>query len=558
MGQFSEAEQILDAIEIVDDILSAGTGIEAGLSEVVEAFLGIFDCDRAFLRFFKPPGFGGLFAPVEYVREPWPATLVDGAFPEDGFTRSVFTMARDGGEVLICGAGGLAIPAESLPRRQGARAMMVMAIQPYVGAGWLMGVHYCRRVPVLNFGPRLMARIGARMAEAVSTHVSLEHLRQSEDRFRALVEHAPEAILIIDIGTQRLIDVNAEAERLFGWPPGQLLGASLDQLQPAVQADGQRSEQVITEALAAVAAGSPRSFEWEYRRADGARVPCEVKLVRLPNPERLLARASISDISDRRAMQRQRDNLSAQLHQARKMEAIGQLTGGLAHDFNNFLAILSSQLELLGMVHARGDEAAFTAELAVAQDACEQAASLIQQLLTFARQRSLSPKRVDLSAEVERNVELLRRTLGAGVELHLDFASEPCEVRIDPTQLLSALINLCVNARDAMPEHCGRLWISSEALELRGDERRAVDGEEMAGRFAVVRIRDEAGGIHPELLARVCEPFFTTKEGTGSGLGLSMVYGFVKQSGGHVEIDSELGRGTEIGLYFPALSPQTG
>ncbi|NVB37593.1 PAS domain S-box protein [Pseudenhygromyxa sp. WMMC2535] len=556
MNDRSQAERVLDALEIIDDLIVVSRSVDDLLREAIRNFIDIFACDRAFLQLFRPLGDAGV---IEYTREPWPLVLEGKDHEQDEFLHKVIATARAREVVLSYGSepgpGVEPIPATSVLHQQGVRSMMVVAIQPELGPSWFMGFHDCAKARRFEHEARLLERIAARLAHAVTSLESMAHLRQSEDRFRALVEHAPEAILIIDVGTQRLIDANVQAEQIFGWPPGQLLGASVEQLSPPTQPDGQSSELRITELLALVAAGQEQTFEWQHRRADGAPFPCEVRLVPLPNPERLLVRASVADITARRALERERERLDAQLHQAKRMEAIGQLTGGLAHDFNNFLTIITGQLELMGM--ARADAASFEAELALALDACEQAAGLTQQLLAFARQRELCPRRVQPGAELERITELLRRTLGAGVEVDVHAASAAHDCRLDATQFVSAIVNLCINARDAMTQRRGHLKLRCANQSMPPGARVSVDGEDIVGDFVVVEVHDDGSGISPELLARVCEPFFTTKaEGVGSGLGLSMVYGFVKQSGGHLEIQSELGVGTSIRLYFPPLFEQ--
>jgi PAS domain S-box-containing protein len=243
----------------------------------------------------------------------------------------------------------------------------------------------------------------------------------------------------------------------------------------------------------------------------------------------------------------------AQLVQAQKMEVVGQLTGGIAHDFNNLLAVIQGNLELLSEF-ARDDQTV-AKFVAPALRAALRGGELTQRLLAFSRRQMLRPEAIDLNTLVPEVSELLRRTLGAAITIELELAPEPCVALVDASQLENALLNLAVNARDAMPRG-GRLAIATRLAQLKPGD---IDGpdEVTAGCYAVVTVADTGQGMPPEVLARVYEPFFTTK-GTGSGLGLSMVYGFVKQSGGHIRIDSTVGLGTSVALYLPYAGTERG
>ena len=246
---------------------------------------------------------------------------------------------------------------------------------------------------------------------------------------------------------------------------------------------------------------------------------------------------TLADITDRR-------DLEAELHQAQKMEAIGQLTGGVAHDFNNLLTVITGNLELaLGRVEDRH----VVAMLRLAMDASERGAALTQRLLAFARRQTLSPYAIDLVALVADLGELLGRTLGSGIEIATSVSGDLWPALVDGSQLENAVLNLAINARDAMPAG-GRLSIEAANCEVAEGEW----PELKPGRYVSLVVRDSGQGMSPEIRAKAVQPFFTTKEiGKGSGLGLSMVYGFVKQTGGHLDIVSEVGRGTAVQLILP-------
>jgi signal transduction histidine kinase len=234
-----------------------------------------------------------------------------------------------------------------------------------------------------------------------------------------------------------------------------------------------------------------------------------------------------------------------QLRQAQKLEALGQLTGGIAHDFNNLLALATIDLDMIVELAQRHTRIAQLAQ--EARSVLQSGADLTQRLLTFARRQRLEARLIDINAMVGATGELLRRSLGPAIRIETVLTGE-CQAWLDPTQLQNALLNLAFNARDAMPEG-GTLTIATGTEHLaEADQQRGLE----PGAYAFITVADAGHGMGPKVLERAFEPLFTTKEaGGGAGLGLSMVYGFVKQSGGHASIRSEVGRGTAVTLYLP-------
>ena len=252
-----------------------------------------------------------------------------------------------------------------------------------------------------------------------------------------------------------------------------------------------------------------------------------------------------------RAQIEQRENVEATLRQVQKMEAMGQLTGGIAHDFNNLLQVIIGNLEVLRRRNLlAGDDAKRMIDAAIRGG--ERAATLTQRLLAFARRQPLNPKPIDVNKLVAGMSELLHRTLGESITIETVLAGGIWRVAADANQLENALLNLAVNARDAM-QAGGRLTIETANAFL--DEAYADGNEVKAGQYVLVAVSDTGEGMGPEVVAKAFEPFFTTKDvGRGSGLGLSQVYGFIKQSGGHAKIYSEISQGTTIKLYLPRLA----
>ncbi|MBU2288199.1 MAG: PAS domain S-box protein, partial [Gammaproteobacteria bacterium] len=238
------------------------------------------------------------------------------------------------------------------------------------------------------------------------------------------------------------------------------------------------------------------------------------------------------------------------LRQAQKMEAVGQLTGGIAHDFNNLLGGMSASLQVLQAHLKRGRTEGLERYIDMGQESIKRAAALTQRLLAFARRQTLDPRPTDLNKLIAGMEELLRRSVGPDVEVEVVGAGGLWTTRIDPSQLENSLLNLCINARDAMLPGGGRLTIETANKWL--DERAAAGRDVAPGQYVSLCVTDTGSGMTPEVIQRIFDPFFTTKPlGKGTGLGLSMVYGFVRQSGGQVRVYSELGKGTTMCLYLP-------
>ena len=269
-------------------------------------------------------------------------------------------------------------------------------------------------------------------------------------------------------------------------------------------------------------------------------------------PEDGMVYCSGRDITEEKLAEDELARTQEALRQAHKMEAVGQLTGGIAHDFNNLLAGISGSLELLEKRIAQGRLAGVDRYIATAQGSTRRAATLTQRLLAFSRRQTLDPKPTDLNRLIAGMDDLIRRTVGPSIELEVVGAGGLWSTKVDPSQLENSLLNLCINARDAMPEG-GRITIETANKWL--DDRSARERELPPGQYVSVCVTDNGTGMTPDVIAQAFDPFFTTKPiGQGTGLGLSMIHGFVRQSGGQVRVYSEVGKGTTMCLYFPRFA----
>ena len=363
-------------------------------------------------------------------------------------------------------------------------------------------------------------------------------LEEREARLRSVLETAPDAIITID--RSGIVQTFSQAaEKLFGYAAGEVVGRNVKMLMPQPyqrEHDGYLARYLRTGEKHIIGIGR----KVEARKKDGTVFPMELAVGEVAAGGGRIFTGFIRDLTAREKME-------SDLRQAQKMEAIGQLTGGLAHDFNNLLTAISGNLEMLG---PRLRDAGDRELLKEAQEATELGAQISNRLLAFGRRQSLNQKAIDLNSLALNLTDLLRRTLGEAIELETILDPEMPPIVSDAGQVENALLNLTINARDAMPEG-GRLVIETRRVEL--DARYAAEhAEVIAGSYAMLAVTDTGSGMTAEVLQRAFEPFYTTKgPGAGSGLGLSMVHGFAKQSGGHVQIYSELGQGKTVRIYLP-------
>lgn len=495
---------------------------------------------------------------------------------------------------------------------------------------------------------------------------AIEALRESEERYRTLVENAPEAIVVLDVEKQKFVDCNVNALRLFQMSREELFRCGPADLSPPRQPDGRASVSTARERVEWALAQDTPSFEWVHRNSRGDDIYCEVHVVRLSSPARKLVRGSILDISDRKraelalresearyrglvdnatygiywvttegellsvnpalahmlgfestdellklrfsdAMYRdpatrtrllaeylksgrvnatvewvrkdgkiinvhligrhtvnperriecievivedltEKIALERQLIQAQKFEAIGQLAGGIAHDFNNMIGAIIGWADL-GLEETEPDSRPHRHFEKMRQQA-DRAAALTRQLLAFARRQILEPRNIDLNHAITETLSMLEKVIGGNIEVKSNLAPDLACVSADPTQVEQILMNLCINARDAMPQG-GSLHIETKKA-IFDEEYCASQPYARPGDYSMICVTDTGTGMDAATLDRIFEPFFTTKEqGKGTGLGLAMVYGIVRQHGGFVHAYSEVGMGSTFRVYFP-------
>jgi PAS domain S-box-containing protein len=468
-------------------------------------------------------------------------------------------------------------------RPAGARAMFSHAeMIDTAGRTWLLSVRSAPRleatldkrptvaIAVTGIGLGLLLSLVVwllaterRRALQLASGMTLE-LRESRDRIdaerqriRLILQNAYDAFLAVG-PDGRVTDWNAQASRLFGWTEEEALGREAAELiaGPEWRERWRAHFAAFIERGECALLAGPTELVLSDRQ--GRAFPVEIAVTAMPSPAGFGAVAFVRDIRPRkeaeeRERQRQQRLIEARtaLLRSQKLEAVGQLTGGVAHDFNNLLHIVSANVQLM----MRNEESSRKRLLNIL-DAVERGKKLVSQLLAFARRQPLHPSVVNLAQLIERMDSLLHRAAGDAIEIRFAIPAEPWNTLVDPNQLENVLLNLVINARDAMNNE-GRITIALENV-------RVDEGSELAetqvrpGEYVKIAVSDTGSGMPADVMERAFEPFFTTKpEGKGTGLGLSMAHGFVKQSGGHIRLASSPGEGTTVSIFLPRALQDT-
>jgi two-component system cell cycle sensor histidine kinase/response regulator CckA len=461
----------------------------------------------------------------------WDAVICDWSMPRFTAAKALATMKEAGLDVpfiIVSGTIGEETAVEAM--RAGAH-------------DYVLKDRLGRLNPVLERELREAGeRAGRRHSEAA--------LARSETRFRRLAESGVIGIAIGDVQGE-VLDANDAYLDLIGFSRddlgrGEVHWAKLTPPEFA-EATARALEQLKT-------TGAARPWETETLRKDGRRVPVLVGAAMLEPPESI---AFVADLTDRRRAEEARaraeealQRSESQLRQAQKMEAVGRLAGGVAHDFNNVLSVILSYAELI--LRELGDTDPLREDMEEIAKAAERAAGLTHQLLMFSRQQVIAPRVIDLHERLNGLKRMLQRVLGEDVELVVAPPKRPGRVNVDPSHFDQVVMNLVVNARDAMPRG-GKLTIETENVAL-DEEYTKHHLPAKAGEYVMMAVSDTGIGMTRETMARIFEPFFTTKEiGKGTGLGLSTVFGIVAQSGGHIWVYSEVGTGTSFKVYLPRV-----
>jgi PAS domain S-box-containing protein len=366
-------------------------------------------------------------------------------------------------------------------------------------------------------------------------------LRESERRYRTLFDQATDGILIMD-PEGRIVDVNKSFADMHGYTADEIRKRGVRGL------DTPETETLFHERTKRIFGGETLHYEVEHYHKDGHRFPLEVVANRIELDEKQYALCFHRDLSERKEAETNARKLQAQLLQAQKMDSVGRLAGGVAHDFNNMLGVILGHTEMVLEQLEPGQP--FYADLKEIRQAAERSADLTRQLLAFARKQTVAPKPLDLNETVGGMLKMLRRLIGEDIDLAWLPADGLWSVKVDPSQIDQILANLCVNARDAI-ESVGKVTIETENIAIDSEYCNNNAGF-VPGEYVTLAVNDNGCGMDKETLTQVFDPFFTTKKtGKGTGLGLATVYGVVKQNNGFINVYSEPGHGTTFRIYLP-------
>jgi PAS domain S-box-containing protein len=371
-----------------------------------------------------------------------------------------------------------------------------------------------------------------------------KELLKSEERFRLLVEMSP--LLIWLHHEEKYIYLNPAAVRAFGASkPEELIGRSIFEVIHPDYWD------MVRERIRILGTGEMTPpVEEKFVRLDKQVIDVEVTNAQAPFQDQSIILVVARDITEQRRAEKEKAVLQEQLQQAQKMEAIGTLAGGIAHDFNNILAAILGYAELAGFDIPEGSKARNNLQQLI--KSAQRAKDLVQQILAFSRQGKQERKPLDIRPIVKEGLKFLRSSLPATIEIQQEVEEDLGVIESDPTQVYQVLMNLCTNAGHAMSEKGGVLEVSLNNVDLEGGKSFSLGLE--SGAYLRLRVRDTGHGMSPEVLKRIFDPYFTTKEvGKGTGLGLAVVHGIVKSCGGGIEVSSEVGKGSTFDIYFPRV-----
>ncbi len=376
-------------------------------------------------------------------------------------------------------------------------------------------------------------------------------LEESEARYNIMVEHSPDAIVILDMTQERFVDCNAVAVAFFETDRDTLLQHGPASLSPPTQEDGRLSSVRAREYIQRSLEGEVPAFEWVHRTLNGRNVPCEVRLVRLPDQGRPLVLGCITDISWRKRMEQEQAALASRLRTSKKLESLGLLAGGVAHDFNNLLAVILGYADLT--LESDGLDARAQETLGRLRGAAVQARKLTDQLLIYVGRAPKAQEDLDLSRLVGDELSILAVAVRSKGRLTSDLEASGCHGLGGSGQLQQVILNLVGNACDALSGPSGSIHVSTACVTLGAEALQTfqVQAEGLVeGRFALLEVSDTGCGMSEEVLERSFDPFYTTKA-EGHGLGLSTVVGIIRSHGGALRVSSKRGRGTVFSLLLP-------
>ena len=532
--------RFFECMDRINRAIQNAEDLEAMMRELLDMVLDIFDCDRAFLLFPCDPRSPTWKIPMERNKPEYPGVRDLGlAMPMDPqVSETLRILLAADGPVAFGPETHHALP-QDVSNQFGFKCFLSMAIYPKTGSPWQFGIHQCAYPRIWSAEEkRLFQEIGRRLADGLSAMLAHRQLHAS-------LEKLEQAQRIAHIGSWELdlihnvLSWSDDAGRMFAIDPG-ILGASYEAFLENVHPEDR--EAVNSAFVHALDTRTPFAIDHRLLFPDGrikyVHEQCETEY---EGDKPIRSMGTVQDITERKI-------LEVQLRHSQKMEAVGQLAGGVAHDFNNMLGVIIGHAELgLGTASLQD---AMRNNFEEILEAARRSAEVARQLLAFARKQTIEPRVLDLNETVEGILKLLRRLIGEDIDLVWMPEAELWPVKMDPSQLDQILANLCVNARDAI-DGVGRITIETHNVAFKNEY---CSGNRWfhPGAYVALVIGDTGGGMEKPTMDRIFEPFFTTKEvGKGTGMGLATVYGIVEQNAGFINVTSKPGHGSTFSVYLP-------
>ncbi len=518
------------------------------MSYVLDVLIPIFDCDRAWLVFPCDPEAASWRVSMECARPEYPGALAEGGeIPMDAEVATAFRILRNSSIPLKFGPGAEYRVPDGMAQGFSVQSFIAIAIHPKIDSPYIFVLHQCSYPRVWKlYEEKLFQEIGRRLADGLTSLLMHRDLRNSKEFLNNIVENIPNMIFVKDAEALRFVRLNKAGEKLLGYSRGELLGKNDYDFFPTEEADfftSKDREVLNTKKFVDIPEEEIKTRENDERILHTKKIPI---LDETGKSQYLLGISE--DITEHK-------KLEAQLRQALKMESVGRLAGGVAHDFNNMLGVIIGHTDM-ALDQVDPTQPLFD-DLQEIRTAAERSAALTQQLMAFARKQTVAPRVLDLNETVAGMLKMLRPLIGEDIDLAWLPELGVWPVRMDHTQVDQILANLCVNARDAITS-VGRITIETENTTL--DEAYCANHPGFVpGDFVQLAVSDDGYGMEKEILDNIFEPFFTTKGmGKGTGLGLATVYGIVKQNDGFINVYSEPGQGTTFKIYLPRHTAKVG
>ena len=571
--KLNDPDRILFGIEEIETIINIQSNADEILDQILKKSLHLFSCDRAWLFYPCDPNQSTFDVPYERTKP---------SFPGAKALNAPVPMTRDMADYCNRALSNSGYPeidpppdrtiSNDIALKFNVKSLIFMALKPQNDDAWMFGMHHCAINHHWTDDEKyLFKTIGQRVTQLIENLIFIKQiteseqkyrqlvardmtkrqkaekgLKESEERFRNLMENV-DAVAVQGYGLDGTTQYwNKASERLYGYTRQEAIGCSLLELiiPPEMRHDVAKEMRYMAESGRPIPSG-----ELLLLHKDGSRVPVisHHVIVKVPGREPELFCLDI-DITKRKEAEAERNKLQEQLNQAQKMEAVGRLAGGVAHDFNNMLGVILGYVELAFEKIDSSQE--LYSDLKEIQKAAQRSADLTKQLLTFARKQIIDPQVLDLNNTVENTLKMLHRLIGEDIDLSWLPAKPLWPVKIDPSQIDQILANLCVNARDAIGG-VGKLTIETQ-MKTFDLPYCAGHAGFIPGDYVILAVTDNGCGMNKETLNNLFEPFFTTKDiGDGTGLGLAIIYGIVKQNNGFINVYSEPGQGTTFKIYLP-------